>query len=267
MSSFSILMRLQIRNRLAVLRGGGLRGTDGKLKTGKLVGGVFILLAYLMILGMVVGFEFLLFEGLKAIGQPELLLSMALTVVMAGMVFMSFFYVLTSLYYGRDTAFLASLPVTSRTVFGTKLTEILLGETGIAALALLPAIILYGIYTQSGVGYYISALLVALTSAMIPVAVVTLLATLIVRLTGGSRHRDAVMMIYSLLIMVVVLTVEFSVMGRTPEDAGMMYFVQLMLGINSCLCGSWPRLSRLPGGPCKALWEMCGACWDICFAR
>lgn len=90
MSSFSILMRLQIRNRLAVLRGGGLRGTDGKLKTGKLVGGVFILLAYLMILGMVVGFEFLLFEGLKAIGQPELLLSMALTVVMAGMVFMSF---------------------------------------------------------------------------------------------------------------------------------------------------------------------------------
>ena len=99
----------------------------------------------------------------------------------------------------------------------------------IAALALLPAIILYGIYTQSGVGYYISALLVALTSAMIPVAVVTLLATLIVRLTGGSRHRDAVMMIYSLLIMVVVLTVEFSVMGRTPEDAGMMYFVQLML--------------------------------------
>ena len=128
MSSFSVLMRLQIRNRLAVLRGGGLRGTDGKLKTGKLVGGVFILLAYLMILGMVVGFEFLLFEGLKAIGQPELLLSMALTVVMAGMVFMSFFYVLTSLYYGRDTAFLASLPVTSRTVFGTKLTEILLGK-------------------------------------------------------------------------------------------------------------------------------------------
>lgn len=131
MSSFSILMRLQIRNRLAILRGGGLRGTDGKLKTGKLVGGVFILLAYLMILGMVVGFEFLLFEGLKAIGQPELLLSMALTVVMAGMVFMSFFYVLTSLYYGRDTAFLASLPVTSRTVFGTKLTEILLGETAL----------------------------------------------------------------------------------------------------------------------------------------
>ena len=229
MSSFGILMRLQIRNRLAVLRGGGLRGTDGKLKTGKLVGGVFIALAYLMILGMVVGLEFLLFEGLKAIGQPELLLSMALTVVMAGMVFMSFFYVLTSLYYGRDTSFLASLPVTSRTVFGTKLTEILLGETGIASLALLPAIILYGLHVQAGVGYYVSALLVALTSAMIPVAVVTLLATLIVKLTGGSRHRDAVMMIYSVLIMVVVLTIEFSVMGRIPEDAGMAYFVQLML--------------------------------------
>lgn len=229
MSSFQILMRLQIRNRLAVLRGGGLRGADGKIKMGKLIGGVFIGLAYLMLLGMVVSLEFLLFEGLRTIGQPELLLSMALTVVMAGMVFMSFFYVLTSLYYGRDTVFLASLPVTSRTVFGTKLTEILLGETGIAALALLPAIVLYGVYVQAGIGYYVSALLVALTSAMMPVAVVTLLATLIVRLTGGSRHRDAVMMVYSVLIMVVVLTVEFSVMGRIPEDAGMMYFVQLML--------------------------------------
>lgn len=30
---------------------------------------------------------------------------MALTVVMAGMVLMSFFYVLTSLYYGRDITF------------------------------------------------------------------------------------------------------------------------------------------------------------------
>ena len=229
MSSFGILMRLQIRNRLAVLRGGGLRGTDGKLKTGKLVGGIFIALAYLMILGMVVGFEFLLFEGLQAMGQPELLLAMALTVVMAGMVFMSFFYVLTSLYYGRDTVFLASLPVKSSTVFGTKLTEILLGETGIAALALLPAIILYGVHVQAGAAYYVSAALVALTCAMIPVAVVTLLATLIVRLTGGSRHRDAVMMIYSVLIMVVVLTVEFSFMGRIPEDAGMAYFIQLML--------------------------------------
>ncbi len=229
MSSFGILMRLQIRNRLAVLRGGGLRGTDGKLKTGKLVGGIFIALAYLMILGMVVGFEFLLFEGLQAMGQPELLLAMALTVVMAGMVFMSFFYVLTSLYYGRDTVFLASLPVKSSTVFGTKLTEILLGETGIAALALLPAIILYGVHVQAGAAYYVSAALVALTCAMIPVAVVTLLATLIVRLTGGSRHRDAVMMIYSVLIMVVVLTVELSFMGRIPEDAGMAYFIQLML--------------------------------------
>lgn len=229
MSSFGILMRLQIRNRLAVLRGGGLRGTDGKLKTRKLVGGIFIALAYLMILGMVVGFEFLLFEGLQAMGQPELLLAMALTVVMAGMVFMSFFYVLTSLYYGRDTVFLASLPVKSSTVFGTKLTEILLGETGIAALALLPAIILYGVHVQAGAAYYVSAALVALTCAMIPVAVVTLLATLIVRLTGGSRHRDAVMMIYSVLIMVVVLTVEFSFMGRIPEDAGMAYFIQLML--------------------------------------
>ena len=74
MSSFQILMRLQIRNRLAVLRGGGLRGADGKIKMGKLIGGVFIGLAYLMLLGMVVSLEFLLFEGLRTIGQPELLL-------------------------------------------------------------------------------------------------------------------------------------------------------------------------------------------------
>ena len=57
-----------------------------------------------MILAMVVGFECLrCSRGLKGHRPcPELLLPMALTVVMAGMVLMSFFYVLTSLYYGRD---------------------------------------------------------------------------------------------------------------------------------------------------------------------
>ena len=83
MNKFGVLMRLNIRNRLAALRGGGLRGESGKDKAGKIATGFFIGLAYLMILAMVIFFEFAVFESLKAIGCPELLLSMALTVVMA----------------------------------------------------------------------------------------------------------------------------------------------------------------------------------------
>ena len=205
MNKFGVLMRLNIRNRLAALRGGGLRGESGKGKAGKIATGFFVGLAYLMILAMVIFFEFAVFESLKAIGCPELLLSMALTVVMAGMVLMSFFYVLTSLYYGRDITFLASLPATSRTIFGAKLSEVLLGETGIAAVALLPAMVLYGVNVPVDAFYWVRMVLVVLTSAMMPVSLTALLATVVVRLTGGSKHKDAVTILYSIFIMVLVL--------------------------------------------------------------
>lgn len=254
MNRFGVLMRLNIRNRLAALRGGGLRDAGGKFRLGRLMGGILMALAYLMILAMIVGMEFLLFEGLKAVGQPELLLSLSMTVVMAGMVFMSLFYVLTALYYGRDTVFLASLPASSRTIFGAKLTEVLLGETGMAAVALLPAIILYGLHVGAGVGYYLSAAAVVLCSAMIPVAVTALLATLIVRLTGGSRHREAVMMVYTTLVMVVVLGVEFSLMGSIPADAGYLYFIQLLVNkqammrmVSQAFPPSWWAMQGLMG--------------------
>ena len=254
MNKFGVLMRLNICNRLAAFRGGGLRDAEGKFRMGRLMSGILMVLAYLMILAMIVGMEFLLFEGLKAVGQPELLLSLSMTVVMAGMVFMSFFYVLTALYYGRDTVFLASLPASSRTIFGAKLTEILLGETGMAAVALLPAVILYGLHVGAGVGYYLRSAVVVLCSAMMPVAVTALLATLIVRLTGGSRHREAVMMVYTTLVMVVVLGVEFSLMGSIPEDAGYLYFIQLLVNkqammrmVSQAFPPSWWAMQGLMG--------------------
>ena len=229
MNKFGVLMRLNIRNRLAALRGGGLRGESGKGKAGKIATGFFIGLAYLMILAMVIFFEFAVFESLKAIGCPELLLSMALTVVMAGMVLMSFFYVLTSLYYGRDITFLASLPAASRTIFGAKLGEILLGETGIAAVALLPAMVLYGVNVPVDALYWVRMVLVVLSSAMMPVSLTALLATVVVRLTGGSKHKDAVTILYSIFIMVLVLWIEFSFMGSTNDDGDLNVMIQMLV--------------------------------------
>ena len=42
MNKFGVLMRLNIRNRLAALRGGGLRGESGKGKAGKIATGFFV---------------------------------------------------------------------------------------------------------------------------------------------------------------------------------------------------------------------------------
>lgn len=182
-----------------------------------------------MILAMVIFFEFAVFESLKAIGCPELLLPMALTVVMVGMVLMSFFYVLTSLYYGRDITFLASLPATSRTIFGAKLSEVLLGETGIAAVALLPAMVLYGVNVPVDAFYWVRMVLVVLTSAMMPVSLTALLATVVVRLTGGGKHKDAVTILYSILIMVLMLGIEFSFMGSTNDDGDLNVMIQMLV--------------------------------------
>ena len=245
MRSYGILLRLSLKNTLASFRTGVTSRKTGKISIG------YVLLAILGgagLLGLAIAlavFENYLFKALVRMGQPLLLPTLVMMLCMLCTLVFSAFHALAKLYFSRDTAWLASLPVTSRTVMSARLTEVCLGEMGINLMLMLPSLVLLGLHLGGGVDYWFRAVVTLMLSVALPVAVTTLLSALLTRFTGIARHKEVLIMVGSIVLMLVVLSVELSVLPRIPENAGVMFFVTILLsrtGLVDTITSAMPPL-------------------------
>jgi uncharacterized metal-binding protein len=130
MTCFFPLLRLKLLSRYADFKPRNLK-TQFREKKGRTVGtiiGLLVAIGYLG--GFLVFMENAILSYLIRMGMPDLLLSMAITVSMLGTLVISFFFIMSSLYFGRDASYIASLPVHSRTVLAAKLTQVWISEVG-----------------------------------------------------------------------------------------------------------------------------------------
>lgn len=127
-----------------------------------------------------------------------------------------------SLYYAKDTSFLAALPIKQSTVFASKFTASLIGEVGTFSLFVVPTVIIYGLHTQVTVQYILSSVVIVLLGAMIPFALVNLVVGLLMHLTLFTKHRDKFAMaagiIFLLAYMFGVQSLSMTMQNVTPDQ-------------------------------------------------
>ena len=225
MKGFCALLRLQLLSRLADLKPRNLR-RQLKEKKAKTVGMIFAYLFLLIYLGGFLVFleTVLLDQVLIPMGIPDILLTMAVTVCMLTTLIMSFFFIMSTLYFGRDAAFIASLPVKPRTVLAAKLTQVWISETLIGAVFIFPACILYGIKV-GGVNalFYVRAVLVWLGIAVLPITAVAFLSALLIRLSALWKHREIVATVSGITLLVAYMFLCMNIGSVTgSDDAGDM---------------------------------------------
>ncbi len=228
MTGYMSILRLRLRYRVAGLRPQNLQTQleSKRFQTIALFAAYVILVVSLI--GTVILLESQLLGAMITMNMPDMLLALAILMGMMMTVAFGFFYIISSLYMGKDASFLASLPVSSRTVFSAKLTEIWLGETGIMALTFVPACVLYGMRMSPDALFYVRALVVLLLSPVIPMLLVTLLSTVLMRLSSLLRHRDAIVMAGSLLMIGAAVYFQMQMTNIIPEDASQEYVIQLL---------------------------------------
>ena len=139
------------------------------------------------------------------------LISMLLTLVY-GM-----FQILSSLYFTKDTATYAALPVKSREVYAAKLTMVWLSETGVCALFILPLTVIYMIRTGFDLLFLLRSLLVTLFVPVIPLSICALLVGIISLFSGFWKHRDAFTLVGSLILVLLSFTISFSISSFTSN--------------------------------------------------
>ena len=218
MTGFFALLRLQLLSRYADLKPRNLR-TQLREKKGRTVGkliGVIVLMLYLGVMLYIV--ETRLLDILMKMGMPDLLISMATMLSTAGTLIMSFFFVLSALYLGRDAAYLAALPLKARTLMSAKLTQVWMSETGINALLLLPACILFGIRTGAAAGFYLRVAVVWLLISLLPICVIAFLSSLLIRLSALWKHREILMTVSGIVLLVAYMFLMMN-LGEVTGDS------------------------------------------------
>ena len=190
MKQFFQLTWLQIKlsSGLTELRAMLRRG--GK-DTAKAIGTMLaILIGFGAIIGMVAWLLDMLFGVVSM--MPVLQDTLLTVVLLVSMIVVLIFGVVygMSMYYAKDTEFLASLPIKRGTVFASKFIKTLLGEILIFAVIALPTFIVYALHTHLTAGYILKAVLVLLAGPVIPFALANLIAAVLVRISLFSRHKD-----------------------------------------------------------------------------
>jgi ABC-2 type transport system permease protein len=155
---------------------------------------------------------------LMKMGTPDMLISMVVTLATVGTLIMSFFFVLSSLYLGRDAAYLAALPLKSRTILSAKLTQVWISETCIDALLLLPACILYGVKVGVDAGFWLRLIPVWLLIALLPICIIAFVGSLIIRVSALWKHREMVMTVGGIALMVGYMILMMNLGGATGDS-------------------------------------------------
>ena len=252
MTSYLALLRLQLLSRFADLKPRNLVA-QLRARKGRTIG---MLIAYLVAFGYMGAFlifiEMYMLDFFMSTGMPDMLLSVAVTLSMMGTLVMSFFFIMSALYFGRDAAFIAALPVKPRTVLSAKLTQVWISEVGFSLLIILPAAILYGIRVGPDALFYLRALIAALFAPVLPIVIVSFVSTVLVRFSVLWKHRDMIATVSGIVFIMAYMFFAFN-MGSMNGSGEAADFVAQFMQSNITRIESMTRVFPPAGWAAKGM--------------
>ena len=219
MTQFLALLRLQLLSRYADLKPKNLKSAL-KEKRGRTVGMLIAMLFLVVYLGVILYIvETNVMDFLIQSRMGEMFLTMVVMLATIGTLLMAFFFIMSSLYLGRDAVFLASMPISTRTLLGAKLAQVWVSETLIDAVIILPACILYGTRTGAPADFYLRMVIVWLTVSVLPICIASLLSAFLIRLSSLWKHRETFMTVGGFLLFGAYMFLMMNVNSVTSGSA------------------------------------------------
>ncbi|MBR2924466.1 MAG: hypothetical protein IKC28_05495 [Clostridia bacterium] len=210
-------LRLLIQNRLAAFKPGSYT-KDGKSKLIAVLKVIGFGLLMLLLYGSIAFMEYMLFDLLNGIGQGKAVVGLALLGCTMVTLFYGFFHVNGSLFFSKDTSFLAAMPLRSRTVLTGKMLSIAAGEAGVSLLFCAPLVIGYGIASHAGIAYYLKNFLTFALLPVLPLTVAMLLSFVLIRISALWKRREGVTTILAFVVFAGIMAAEFGLTKLSDED-------------------------------------------------
>lgn len=180
---------------------------DGKKKMSQ---GVKLALSILPMLIMVCALMAFLSVGLKGIDELSLVLVAIMGATQMIVLFLSLYSVVTTLYEGKDTPLLSSLPISPKAVFFAKFAMTYVSVLKLSTLILAPlaltAIVAFNIATKTMFyGIYPLVLLILLVAPLLPLFIVTIFSMPIVWIGTYIKGKPTLKSILTIIFYVVLM--------------------------------------------------------------
>jgi ABC-2 type transport system permease protein len=163
-------------------------------------------------------------------GIASLLPFMGLLIAMTGTLVSGTAFLLSVLYLSRDGEALAALPVTGRTVFAVKMSQVFLGEAAVSLPMAWPILIIFGMVSKMGVFYYAKAIVVWLCALSLPLVLSAMITLPLMRWSALWRRRDIVAVAGGIVIMGVFMIGQMYLTTRLPALLEGSVMINWLLG-------------------------------------
>lgn len=247
MSAFMAILRMQLKSKYGLSELRTNRKNDKKAYRKQV--GIFVLIAFsiIVLVGTYALVVYAMTEGLMSAGADiamagSIVLVYGFLAVLLMILFFGLFIVLGTLFFAKDGAFLATLPVPQRTVFLSKLAMVYISELGVALAMLAPVVAVYGVMAGMGVAYYLKAIVIWLFVPAIPLLIASLISSLFMGVIGRMRHRNlfAILGGFLGLVLMVAIQVGANMFARGLDDASLMRIIMQPNGLVDLMGSSFP---------------------------
>lgn len=209
----------------------------GAVALGLLVGGGSIVF-------MVVAFARSFIDAGLAMGQPEIVLTLAHLGAAVIVFTFGLAFVMGAMYFAGDTAMLLAWPLRPVQIVSAKFVTVLINEYLTMAVLLVPVYVLYAIKVPVSGWYIPAAILTFIFTPMLPLALATLVTMVLMRVVGGSRKRDFFTMVGGIAGIAIALSLQYFLQGNFPDGATEAEIAQALFarahGISEVLSAGYP---------------------------
>lgn len=164
---------------------------------------ILIGLSILIGLGTLLPLYIFLLLGIFTVGlqinQPEIVLIIAILFTQFIVMFFGIFYLMSALYFSKDTNILVPLPLKPYQVLGSKIIVIIVNEYLTALPILLPAVIIYGIGMQKGLYFWLKSILIILITPIVPLNISAFFIIILMRFVNFRKSKDILAVVGGLL--------------------------------------------------------------------
>ncbi|HWI65228.1 MAG TPA: hypothetical protein VNT75_25640 [Symbiobacteriaceae bacterium] len=199
------------------------RGMRDNMGGGRSKWGLLLLplmfLGFAPLIAMVAASFFGLYISAKGLGMPELVLVLGFTLGQLLCLSFGIFYVISSFYFSKDITLLIPMPIRPGEIVLSKFIGILLGEYLTMLPVVLPAVIIYGIFSDVAWTFLPFALVIFLLLPIPALVISALFSIVLMRVTNLRRNRDLWRVFGGLIGLALALGINyFTRMGATSGN-------------------------------------------------
>lgn len=167
------------------------------------------LFIYMYLAGIMAYASYGVIKELMAIGEEKIFLNLCFMVAMGFSVFQTIFTSLNVLFFSKDLENLLPFPIKPVKIVMAKFNCLVISQYMMYSIMLLPLFVVYGYLLKCGIMYYLYVLLILLAFPIIPVAITTLLVTIIMKLTNIIKDKESVQYLTVFITIAFIIGVQF----------------------------------------------------------